>query len=345
MLSINERISIVLFMSELKSVILVKRKLQHLDWKNVPSERTIRDTFNRFKETGSVEDRARQGRPSKEEERKQILGDSLKENSNTSIRRLCSETGYSYGSVQSTLRVGLKLFPYKIQVHQGLSDEDCASRVQMSQDLLSLMDENDQFVKQIIFSDEATFRLNGNVNRHNCRIWGSTPPTETIKKIQGGAKVNVWIGISYSKVYGPYFFDDNITSVVYLDMLKKCFVPALSRNTKRNCIFQQDGAPAHYGTIVRNYLDATFPNRWIGRSGHMAWAARSPDLSPLDYFVWGYLKDSVYKRKPNNLASLKTFIEEDCLNMREEFVQNAVLSFESRLKICIENEGSSVEHY
>jgi len=32
-------------------------------------------------------------------------------------------------------------------------------------------------------------------------------------------------------------------------------------------IFQQDGAPPHWGLHFRRFLDATFPNRWTGRDG------------------------------------------------------------------------------
>ena len=231
MLSVDERIEIVLLMARLQSVTLVRRHLAR-DGCEAPSERTIRDTFTRFKETGSVLDRKRSGRPSNEEEREEVIEQLLEENSHTSIRKLSNETGFSYGSVQQTLKVGLKKFPYKLQVHQGLSEEDCASRVQMCNDLLLLMDEDDEFLKRIIFSDEATFNINGLVNRHNCRIWGSSAPTETMQRVQGGPKVTVWIGISFDKIYGPYFFEDNVSSANYLDMLQRCFMPALSRIKK-----------------------------------------------------------------------------------------------------------------
>ena len=344
MLGVEERIQIVLLMAKMQSVTLVRRHLAR-DGCEVPSERTIRETFTRFKETGSVMDRKRSGRPSNEEDREEVLEHLLEENSNTSIRKLCNETGFSYGSVQHTLKVGLKKFPYKLQIHQGLSEEDCASRVQMCDDLLSLMAEDEEFLKNIIFSDEATFNINGVVNRHNCRIWGSSAPTEVMKRVQGGAKVTVWIGMSFDKIYGPYFFENNVSSANYLDMLQRCFVPALSHRERNTCVFQQDGAPAHYGRVVRDYLDSTFPRRWIGRSGQMTWAARSPDLSPLDFFMWGLLKDRVYHRKPQSLSSLKAIIEDECLNIDQQFVKNAIESFQTRLKICIDNEGKSVEHY
>ncbi|GBL92675.1 hypothetical protein AVEN_119075-1 [Araneus ventricosus] len=51
-------------------------------------------------------------------------------------------------------------------------------------------------------------------------------------------------------------------------------------------IFQQDGAPPHYGNIVREFLDTTFPQRWIGRGAVMAWPPRSPDITPLDFYLW-----------------------------------------------------------
>ncbi|EFN87845.1 hypothetical protein EAI_10117, partial [Harpegnathos saltator] len=65
--------------------------------------------------------------------------------------------------------------------------------------------------------------------------------------------------------------------------------------------FQQDGAQPHYGRIVRNYLNDTFLNRWIGRRGTIEWPPRSPDIAPLDFFLWGTIKNKVYFTKPRNL--------------------------------------------
>ena len=46
---------------------------------------------------------------------------------------------------------------------------------------------------------------------------------------------------------------------------------------------------------VCNHLNAVFPGRWIGRGGPIPWPASSPDLNPLDYFLWGYLKSLVFE--------------------------------------------------
>ena len=59
-------------------------------------------------------------------------------------------------------------------------------------------------------------------------------------------------------------------------------------------LFQQDGAPPHYLGEVREYLNTRFPGRWIGRAAPIAWPPRSPDLTPMDYFLWGFVKDQVF---------------------------------------------------
>ncbi|GBP63905.1 hypothetical protein EVAR_39568_1 [Eumeta japonica] len=58
--------------------------------------------------------------------------------------------------------------------------------------------------------------------------------------------------------------------------------------------FQHDGAPPHITLPVRSHLNATFPNRWLGRFRSQPWPARSPDLTPLDFFLWGYVKERVF---------------------------------------------------
>ncbi|GFX65720.1 uncharacterized protein TNCV_4094121 [Trichonephila clavipes] len=42
-------------------------------------------------------------------------------------------------------------------------------------------------------------------------------------------------------------------------------------------------------------LDITYSGRWIGRQGPVLWHLRSSDLTPLDFFQWGHLKELVYR--------------------------------------------------
>ena len=66
-------------------------------------------------------------------------------------------------------------------------------------------------------------------------------------------------------------------------------------------VFQQDGALPQFAHIVRNYLNETFPGRWIGQGSPRFWAARSRDLTPLDFFAWGQIMTQVNKMKIRDL--------------------------------------------
>jgi hypothetical protein len=58
--------------------------------------------------------------------------------------------------------------------------------------------------------------------------------------------------------------------------------------------FQHDGAPPHFASRVRNWLDNNFSDRYIGRGGPIAWPPRSPDLTPLGVYLWMRIKEKVY---------------------------------------------------
>lgn len=190
--------------------------------------------------------------------------------------------------------------------------------------------------------------LNGSVNRHNSRYWSdSNPHWMRESKSQYPQKLNVWAGIVGEHIIGPFFIDGNRTAQKYEAMLCDDIVPAV-----RNIFdpdfdsvwFQQDGAPPHFALQVRNFLNNTFPERWIGRRGAIEWPPRSPDLSPLDFFFWGYLKDRVYKIKPQNLNDLQVRIIDEVALITPEILQNVQTNFYDRLAHCQSVEGRQFEH-
>lgn len=115
-------------------------------------------------------------------------------------------------------------------------------------------------------------------------------------------------------------------------------------------VFMQDGAPPHYKLEVRRWLNAKFPGRWMGRQGSAAvptpirWMAYSPDLTPCDFFLWGYIKDQVYKKgMPKTLAELRERITAAFDEMPQEMINRAIDAYKTRLERCVEVEGKSVE--
>jgi hypothetical protein len=95
-------------------------------------------------------------------------------------------------------------------------------------------------------------------------------------------------------------------------MLQNFFIPEIRRLHKLlSIVFQQDGAPPHFSVDIRQYLDNQFPGRWIRRGGSIRWAPYSRDLTPLDFFLWGYVKDKVYKSAIKDMNELKMQIENE----------------------------------
>jgi hypothetical protein len=58
------------------------------------------------------------------------------------------------------------------------------------------MENYDNLLSKLIFSDEATFHLSGKVNRHNVRVWGSENPHATLEVECDSPKINVQMVIT-----------------------------------------------------------------------------------------------------------------------------------------------------
>jgi hypothetical protein len=108
--------------------------------------------------------------------------------------------------------------------------------------------------------------------------------------------------------------------------------------------FQHDGAPPHYYRRVRQYLDNWRGDHWIGRGGPVAWPARSPDLTPLDFFLWGFVKQEVYQEKPTTSQDMKNRIRNVFQTIRRETRSNVRETFIRRLNLCLGQNGQIFEH-
>jgi hypothetical protein len=93
-----------------------------------------------------------------------------------------------------------------------------------------------------------------------------------------------------------------------------------------------------------NYLNENFIGRWIGRGSTIKWPARSPDLTPLDFFLWGHLKTVIYSEPVNNLEFLKTRIEEETANISENTLLNVINGFKNRVGFCLDQRGGIFEN-
>ena len=65
----------------------------------------------------------------------------------------------------------------------------------------------------------------------------------------------------------------------------------------------------HRAFIVEEFIkDGGSPVAVISLRGDTVWPPRLPDLTPCDFFLWGYLKAKVYEQRPQTLEAPKEAI-------------------------------------
>ena len=131
------------------------------------------------------------------------------------------------------------------------------------------------------------------MNKQNFRFWARENPQNLHEKPLHSERVTVWCAMTSSCVIGPYFFEDDqdaavtVTAERYNNMLNEYFLPELHRLQLTDMWMQQDGATSHTARISMATLRRQFPGRLISRFGDVHWPSRSPDLTPVDFFLWG----------------------------------------------------------
>ncbi|GFX23104.1 uncharacterized protein TNCV_2932681 [Trichonephila clavipes] len=104
--------------------------------------------------------------------------------------------------------------------------------------------------------------------------------------------------------------------------------------------FQQDRATCHTARATIDLLKDTFGDRLISRFGPVNWPPRSCDLTPLDYFLWGYVKSLVYADKPQTLDHLEDNIHRVIADIRPQMLEKVIENWTSRLDYIRASLGS-----
>jgi hypothetical protein len=155
----------------------------------------------------------------------------------------------------------------------------------------------------------------------------------------------VWCALSRHEVIGPFFFQEKtVNSANCLDMLE-LFAVSQVAHLQLNVFFQQDGTPPHWGLTVRKSLNKTIPNRWIGRDGSITWLPRSPDITPLDFFFWGYVKNQVFRSKIASAVELRARINNTVASGTPQMLENTWREIQYRLDILRATNGAHIEVY
>ncbi|GFW48926.1 uncharacterized protein TNCV_3901241 [Trichonephila clavipes] len=106
-----------------------------------------------------------------------------------------------------------------------------------------------------------------------------------------------------------------------------------------------DGATSHTANPVKAFLIQTFgEDRIVSRCYKYPWPPRSPDLTPADFWLWGYLKSRVYLSGPSSLSELKDVIRREVSSIHPDMLNSAVAGFVTRLECFLSCDGGHLEH-
>ncbi|GFU29093.1 uncharacterized protein TNCV_4836971 [Trichonephila clavipes] len=126
----------------------------------------------------------------------------------------------------------------------------------------------------------------------------------------------------------------------YRAMITNFFIPELNNHDVQELWFQQDGARCHTARATIDLLKDTYGDRLISRFGPVNWPPRSCDLTPLDYFLWGYVKSLVYADKPQTLDHLEDIIRRVIADIRPQMLEKVIENWTSRLDYIRASRGS-----
>lgn len=239
---------------------------------------------------------------------------------------------------------------FHIQRVQQLQPADYPRRVAFCETMLRKTQNDPDFFNKVLWTDESRFERTGVFNIHNYHSWAiENPHKARPSNFQTRFSVNLWSGIVNGEFIGPFELPARLNGAQYLEFLRNNLNELLgdvNLSIRRRMVFQNDGAPCHFARDVREHLNETFPRRWIGRGGPISWPARSPDLNPIDFFLWGYYKEMVYAKESNTEAELREKLRQAEIKIKEnsDAFRNLKQNFLRRCHLCIEAGGRHFEN-
>lgn len=266
-----------------------------------------------------------------------------------------NELDLSQSSFRRIVRLDLKLMAYRLGRSCFLSARAKVMRMSMCRILIS---KPARYFQRLLVTDEAQFCLQGHLlnrgtNYCYSRMREGKPKGFYTTSVQCPTKLMVFAVMSGldGKLW-PFFYPrgTKLNTKTYIQKLQDDVFPALrnhygDRMFKR-LIFQQDGAPCHRSKTTITMLDRTFKHRVLAlgaKRGH-DWSPSSPDLSPLDYYLWSEVKRMVYQHPmPSSLDELREKIETSFSQIDSDTVMKAMMSMPKKAAKCVDAQGDRFE--
>ena len=98
----------------------------------------------------------------------------------------------------------------------------------------------------------------------------------------------------------------------------------------------------HTAEVTFDVLRPVFEDRIISSRADILWSPRSCDLTPLDYYLWGAVKDKCYVDKPETIGALKENIREAIGEIQLHTIDNVLKHWTDRVGYCMASRGSNL---
>lgn len=302
-------------------------------------------TIKRYKETGSLEDRGRCGRPRsvRTPANIKVIRERIRRNPCRTQKKLALQTNISRISVNRILKYDLKLKAYSRRKVHYLNERLRKLRLERCRNLLKRHDP-----KNILFTDEKIFTVEEKFNRQNNKVYARSskdvqPSVRNVQRTHHPASVMVWWGVSYEGVTSLHFCQQGVKVKAqnYQTDILEAVVKPLNDTlfAGKYWVFQQDSAPSHKAKTTQRWLEANLP----GFIRSEDWPSSSPDLNPLDYSLWTELELRACRKSHPNLDSLKRALIKESKRIPIEKIRAAIDEWRTRLKACIECKGGHFE--
>ena len=165
---------------------------------------------------------------------------------------------------------------------------------------------------QLILSTDPSYDNRTIVSTLKMQIWIAMNKRDVprVMKTKFPATVMVFSAVSSEgHIMPPHIFEVGlkVNTKVYLDVLKSVVIPWCNQVVSgRRWVWQQDSAPAHKSKETQAWPQ----KECYDFVPFSHWPPSSPDLNPLDYFVWSYVENITNMTSHNTKASLITGIHQ-----------------------------------
>ena len=220
----------------------------------------------------------------------EVIEDMVDVDPGVSMRAIARELGCSEKLVRKICTQDLRYKSYRLCKGQFMNQATKERRLVKAKALLNRFKHPPSPKILIFYSDEKNFNQDQKVNSQNNR-WLCEDPEEVpiVMKTKFPAQVMV-LGVVSNEgdVMPPHVFAQGlkINTEVYIDVLSNVVKPWMDGVARgRPYVWQQDGAPAHNANRTQDWCRANLPHFWEKE----VWPPSSPDVNPLDFYVWGAL--------------------------------------------------------